>query len=110
MGAWRCYNRYAPMGLEGQMSNALVTISIKGTTFTAVTAADGTWKITGLPQGTYTLTATRTGYFTYTDRAFRFVGHGDDHYPTDKSYIFFKYRAVRTRPVGMDHIRRRAAS
>ncbi|MDB5036156.1 MAG: hypothetical protein JWQ98_3397, partial [Chlorobi bacterium] len=23
MGAWRCYNRYAPMGLEGEMSNAL---------------------------------------------------------------------------------------
>ncbi|MDB5033580.1 MAG: hypothetical protein JWQ98_821 [Chlorobi bacterium] len=23
MGAWRCYNRYAPMGLEGEMPNVL---------------------------------------------------------------------------------------
>ncbi|MEO5931074.1 MAG: carboxypeptidase-like regulatory domain-containing protein [Candidatus Kapaibacterium sp.] len=65
-----------------------VTISIKGTHYSAMTAADGTWKIADLPQGTYTLTASKPGYFPFTDPAFRFVGRGDDYYPAYNSRLY----------------------
>src|SRR3954469_23389034 len=41
---------------------ALVQIELSGTSFTAVTADDGTFKIEHVPAGTYVLQATSVGY------------------------------------------------
>jgi hypothetical protein len=44
------------------------TVSVAGKT--ATTASDGTFSITGIPAGSYTYTATKTGYVSYTSGAF----------------------------------------
>jgi hypothetical protein len=41
---------------------ALVQVDLSGTSFSAVTAADGTFHITGVPPGSYVLQATSVGY------------------------------------------------
>jgi Carboxypeptidase regulatory-like domain len=41
---------------------ALVQVELSGTPFSAVTAADGTFRITGVPAGAYVLQASSVGY------------------------------------------------
>src|SRR5436190_23470773 len=41
---------------------ALVQVELAGTPFTGVTASDGTFRLTGVPAGTYALQAASVGY------------------------------------------------
>ena len=54
-------------GGGGPIEGATVTVTVNGTDYTATTAADGTYTITGVPAGTgYTVTAGKTGYISGT--------------------------------------------
>jgi len=43
-------------GYEVGVLGALVTVTGEGATYTTTTSQDGTWRIVGIPQGTYTIT------------------------------------------------------
>ncbi|MDB5035797.1 MAG: Carboxypeptidase regulatory-like domain [Chlorobi bacterium] len=53
-----------------------ITVAMQGTPYSTTTAANGTWSIKNLPQGTYILTMSKQGYMTYVDSSFQFVGGG----------------------------------
>lgn len=55
-------------------SGATVTLTGAGETFTGTTAADGSYAIDSVPEGTYTLEITMGGYLSYTKKAFQVDG------------------------------------
>ena len=50
------------LSARGSEPLGLAQVDLVGTTFSAVTKADGTFRITGVPAGTYTLRASLVGY------------------------------------------------
>lgn len=53
-----------------------VTVSLEGTEFRTVTAADGSWTIAGVPQGIYTISYSREGYSPEKIVSYQFIGSG----------------------------------
>ena len=58
---FRIYGKVA--GEDGALP--LVNVYLKGTSFGAVSDADGNYVIAGIPEGTYLLMASYTGYQTF---------------------------------------------
>jgi Carboxypeptidase regulatory-like domain len=58
-------------------SFAGVKITIEGTSFSAVTDANGIWEVKNLPAGTYVISYSKDGYFTEKIEGYQFVGGGD---------------------------------
>jgi len=56
--------------------NSGISVSIKGTTISTTTGADGKWCLTNLRTGTYSFTFSKTGYNTVQSTGFQFSGNG----------------------------------
>ena len=53
-----------------------VTVSIEGTSFSTMSLKDGSWEITGVPAGIYTIRYSKPGFFTIKNYTVQFVGGG----------------------------------
>ncbi len=51
-----------------------ITVQAEGTTFLGVTDSDGFWAIRDLPEGTYSIDFSKSGFETYKNTSFQFVG------------------------------------
>ncbi len=63
-----------------------VTVTIGTLVFRGVSNPDGTWKIEGLPTGTYTVSFSKPGFGIYKVFSYQFVGGGMTYYPDQ--YLF----------------------
>jgi len=62
---------------ENQILNSSgITVSAEGTGFTTTSDSSGTWNITSLPQGTYNIVFSKSGFGTLILPDFQFVGGG----------------------------------
>ena len=66
---------YADNGLALQ-DNSGIQISMEGRSFSTLSSTDGSWKLTNVPAGIYTVTFSKTGFTTRKNFNFQFVGGG----------------------------------
>lgn len=64
-----------------------VTVTLEGTSYSAVTDANGIWSISDLPAGTYDLMYSRDGYTRQKSCCFQFVGGGTAVAPYPYTYV-----------------------
>jgi hypothetical protein len=72
-----------------------VTVSVEGTSCKAISAADGTWHIDGLPSGTYMIDYSKTGFAGFRILGYQFTG-GGEAFIEDVDVVLGEQSAVRT--------------
>lgn len=66
-----------------------VEIKVEGTNFAAITGPDGKWSIDSLPNSTYNISLSKSGFGEYKYTSFQFTGGGD--YFIGTRYLYLKY-------------------
>jgi len=65
---------YSDNGI-GLQDNSGITVSLEGNSYSTLTKSDGSWKLTEIPAGVYTLVFSKTGFFTIKDYEVHVVGN-----------------------------------